>query len=39
MRCGSFFIFFYENSNNKDKLAYIKQINLTFSNKNFAFGS
>ncbi len=28
-----FFIYFlYENSNNKDKLAYIKQINETFTN-------
>ncbi len=24
MRCGSLFLFIYENSNNKDKLAYIK---------------
>ncbi len=31
MRCGLlfYFIFYYENSNDKDKLAYIKQINET----------
>ncbi len=43
MRCGSLFYvyiciyFIYENSNNKDKLAYINRINVTFINKNFAF--
>ncbi len=29
----------YENSNNKDKLAYIKRINETIIKKNVAFGS
>ncbi len=33
------FIFIYKNINNKDKLAYIKQINETFINTNCAFGS
>ncbi len=33
------FIFIYKNSNNKDKLAYIKRINETFNNKNCTFGS
>ncbi len=39
MRCGSLFLFIYENSNNKDKLAYIKRINETFINKYCTFGS
>ncbi len=40
MRCGSLFYFFiYKNSNNKEKLAYIKRIDETFINKNCAFGS
>ncbi len=34
MRCGSLF-FYLENSNNKDKLAYIKRINETFINHFF----